>query len=371
MASVLNLYEKSNIFRLNIEGLDKLHILIIPSDIFSVSVSQVNKLLKEFIISKGWESRGFVYITKGITEGTYLVVLLPQEDMVKEAVETLPDLIKKDYEKDITNILKYYYFDNIPKEYRSIAYATLSRCVEHWTLLSLSKMGWIITAPGQKVYTQKDEKLVVDLPEPLANYIRLYRGVHLASIPLVMYDALEREYLGVGLSIDPVLIIEPSRNLFDLMNEGIKYTERKLLRKIIIPNRLFNYGIVKYETWDILMLTDKEVRASRMDRSRESSWKLREESFDLKDVYPLRRPEVIDKLLSDKHYSPRLTYIVKKESFQITEEGKKDEMAPYKRYLITKEFYNIIREGTSKHKFLGELEMILEEDPLGLISHNM
>lgn len=350
----------SNIYRFEIEDLEKLYVSIVPSKALSTSIANANKLLKILIADKRWQGKAFVY-----NKDKYLVLLSSREEIIHELINALDEFRRH------SSALPNYPFTEIPSGLESVAYAALSKSLEHYVLLSLNKEGWTILA-GRKAYTGNNSELTVDLPKPLADYVRLYRGVQLATLPLILYNVFGTQYLDVGLCIDPVLIIEPSKSLHDILNEGLEYNENKLLRKNVLRDEQFGYEIVKYEVWDILNISNDRtrVKALRIVRTRGGIWDSKVEEFDLKNVYPLRRPEVVDRTLHSKYSLTKmktLTYIIKKESFHITEEGKKDEQAPRKRYIVTIKFQRIIKNAISNHKFLGELKVSLEDKPLSIL----
>lgn len=318
------------------------------------------KCLKEYIIRRKMKGRCYIAI-----RDKHLIILSPNENLLNELFNLICELGLKD-KSEAARLEHYIYsFSRIPDEIKLIAYKALSKSLEHHIFESLYNKNWIILS-GNRAYID-NEKLVIDLVSPLANYVKLYRGIQLVTLPLILYDVLGSKYLCVGLCIDPVVIIEPLKSLNDILNEGMEYKENKITRRVVTTSDLYDYRIVRYETWDIIELNREEgkVKVVKMFKEKGKEWKPKIEEFSLNEVYPLRRPEIIDRLVCSKYkLTKRLTMIVKRETFQITEGGKKDLQASLRRYNVTTMFSTIISNVVSENKYFRELQVMLEKEPL-------
>lgn len=358
----------TNIFKVNING--ELFVTIFPSKALSKPISLTVKFLRELLKSKGLINKCFV-----TAKDKHLVTLSSQKDILENLINYLHDAsaLKKEYYK---TYIRVHDFDAVPRIYKPIVYSALATSLQHYILQTLYKSNWIILLSRKgtyRVYTKEDANLSIELPHPLADYVNLYRGIQIATLPLTLYDILGNSLLFVGICIDPAVIIEPTKTVGELIEEGITYSERRVQRKVFRDNELFNYKILKYEIWDIIDIdyNGKKIKIFKLIRDRQKGlWKPKVEELNLyEEIYPLRRAEILDRIIRSKHPQAKpLTVIVKKETFHITAQGKRDEQAPQKRFIATTLYVEKISKiiSDSTNKYLDKLRVNINTLPLGI-----
>lgn len=352
----------TNVFKVDISG--ELFVAIFPSKELSRSISLTVKFLRESLKSEGLINRCFV-----TAKDKHLVILSPQEDILKNIISRLYEVhaLKKYHEARVYDLA------TIPNIYKPIVYNALATSLQHYILQVLYKGNWIILSSGKgtyRVYTKEDTNLSIELPHPLADYVSLYRGMQIATLPLTLYDVFGNSSQSIGLCIDPVVIIEPTKTIEELIEENITYNEKRVQYKESKDDELFNYKVLKYEIWDVINIDyhNKRIKVFKLMRDkREGSWKPKIEELRLNEVYPLRRPEVLDRIIRSKHRDAKpLTVIVRKESFHIIAQGKRDEQAPQKRFAVTMLYIEKISKIISNavNKYLDALKVYIDISPL-------
>ena len=350
----------TNIFEMNIDNLNKVFVLMIPSIIMNTSISLMKKLLSIYIHNNvKYKKKCFISLVD-----KHLVILSSDQDLMNELLNLV-------YEQGLKNqkekLLQYFPFNKIPREKQSIAFKALAKGLRGFIFQTLFNKGWTILR-NRRVYKNSDT-YIINLPDPIDKYVKVYRGIDIYTSPVTVYNLFSKERELVGLIIDPVLVIEPCKTLGEMFDEGLVYKGNKVVyKKIMSVKKFFNYSLIIYEIWDIIEMNinSRALKAVRMVK-RKDSWTQKCKDFNLYDLFVPRRPEVIDDMLKSKYkinkYST-LTRIIKKESFQITEEGKRDIKASYKRYILTKKFIDIINPIIKKSIFLDTLKIMINPEPL-------
>jgi len=345
-----NIYE----YQINGEELNKLKVLVVNSGSLKSSLSWVLVKLRGLIEEK-WQGKAFAHI-----EGKHLVALTPSD----RAASELAEIIRGYLREGVAPSLEPYPFTKVQQKLGPVIYAALAKALFHHTLLSLNREGWTPIDRG-RVYTRNYSDFIVDLPSPIGEYVGLYRGAEIATLPLELYDVFDKRFPSLGLCIDYAVILEPLKTLQELIDEGLKYNERRLMLKEEKRDEQFGYTTVRYETWDIDELMMRTAKVHKFSKRGDGSWELESKEVELKNAYPIRRAEVIDRMLRSKHeLREGLTSIVKRESFQITSEGRRNEHAPRHRLEATKRIQRALAQAVSRHAFLGELKVALSEEPL-------
>ncbi|UNQ73581.1 hypothetical protein [Infirmifilum sp. NZ] len=372
----------SNIYEYLVDELDDLYVLVTRSDYLKVSLSKALVNLRS-IIKQRWLGKVFAYI-----RDNYLVVLTPSSEAKSDLVQILAEYRKGDISRgwefrSVANPpalprpslalrktsslkalgLEFHSFTTIQQPFKPVVYAALARALLHHTLLSLSSEGWTLLGRARAYTTRNYSDFVVDLPSPVGEYVSLYRGTEIATLPLEVY-AFGKRFQSLGLCIDYAVILEPLKTLQELIDEGLKYSEGSLMIKGEERDEQFGYTTVRYETWDIDELGPRTAKVYRLRKVEGGAWQPQQDEVELKNAYPLRRPEVIDRMIRSRHeLRESLTSIVKRESFLVTSEGHRNENAPRLRLEFTERIREALAQAVSRHRFLGKLEVTLSDEP--------
>jgi hypothetical protein len=328
---------------------------ILSSDMLRIPLSLCIRPLKdaEELVNK-------VYV--GVAEGN-LIVIGDDEDNVKSAINIL-------FEAEAIRTHKEIYintFSASDTKSKLLAARVLARCVIDLILLQAYREGkWTILSSVGKYAIFSESSLVKDIEEPLKSVMNIYKGLTLSGIYFCESDVFGESEVKVGVSADYSLVIIPAISVGELIKSGIQYRfneflelkegERKLWRSV-------GYKVRKYYTWNFIEEYCGKFFGCRYEKdSRREEWNLIEREFNPSEVYPVRKPEVIDQMLSEVS-SEKLTKIAKRLSFQITDEGKRDYFAPFKRFEMTKKLLRNLYSSIQDKINLGSTNMIISEEP--------
>jgi len=345
-------FYRSNVFPLRVNELNQVSALIIPSNALKQSISKIIKMVR--IQLREQESHLKCYA--GIQD-KHIVILSSASDILYNIEQSLYDM------KVLKNDKYIFTFSEVPHDKKLIAYKALSKSLELYVLNTLYQSGWQLSTRN-RAYDPSDNTSHVDLRPPLSDFVDIYYGVQIKGITAFTYDFLGKRYYEVGICIDPILIIELKKNLKELKEEGIIYKEDKVLTKEERVNEIYGFRLLAYNVWNIKDMKDEKALIYRL-RRKGKSWIPEQSLMDLSDLFPLRRPEVLDYLIKTRYpHAESLVIKIKQLAFHITSERRRDPYASYKRYQLMMLFSHRVREILSRYKFLDTFHVNLSEDPL-------
>jgi hypothetical protein len=329
---------------------------VIPSNILKKSLSSCVKLLRESI-----DLANKVYA--GIAEDN--LVIIGNEADVKCAIKDLSEMEAiESYEK-----IRSYHFSGASIELKLLIAKVMARCLLHLILLqayNCKEEKWTVLSDVGKCVVFDSESLVEDLEDPFKSVVNIYKGLTLNSIAFRKYKVLGESKVKIGIVADYTLAIIPAISIGKLIEKGFKYEFNKFLELREVERKIWHnigYRMQRYFVWELEKEIDGKFLGYRYEKGRKKEeWRLNEHEFNLNEIYPLRKPEVIDQILSKKS-DERLTIIVKRLSFQITEDGKKDLSAPYKRFEATKVLFERLHSSIKGKVKLGDIEITISKEP--------
>jgi hypothetical protein len=303
---------------------------------------------------------GKIYV--GIAENN--LIIIGDEKAVDEACDTLnnSEVLKAPVSKGrCVNS-----FSKSAIELKMLVARVLARCSLDLLFLQAFKEGkWTILDSIGKHIIFNESTMVQDLEEPFKSLVKIYKGLAVSAIYFYESDAFGNRVVKIGISADYSLAIIPAISIGELTKRGIQYDFDKFLQPQEVTRKLWystSYKIRRFLVWDLMKRDDEGFYGCRYEEDKAGEWKLIERKFDPSEIYPLRRPEIIDQMVS-KSYGKTLTKIVKRLSFQITDENKKDPLAAYKRFEATKEVLSNLLFSIKGKMSLGSMNMIVSEEP--------
>ncbi|MEM0057170.1 MAG: hypothetical protein QXH96_01665 [Candidatus Geothermarchaeota archaeon] len=344
----------TNIFEINLEPGP--YCIIYDSKVFRDPLSKIVRFIRRV-----QDLSGKVY--SGIAD-RYLIVFAREEDAISECKNVLlqgevfrPEL-KGRQEKYIGPFFK------VPDELKEVSARILGNCLYEHVLKSLYDERWIIVSGIQKYRAKvSNESLKEELEEPFNEIVELYKGLNVAVNFFWSYNARGQRNVKIGLVLDYAVILIPIASIYDLIKRNLEYRESSVLELNEIEHQ-FGYRTKRYIVWDLAEPLNPEKESVSVERleKRGIMWDFIPREFNLRAIYPLRRPEVIDQICGRRG---DLTRRVKVLSFQITEEGKRDTYAPRKRSLFVMDLLKELRAIISNKELL-KMKVDVAEEPLGV-----
>jgi len=303
---------------------------------------------------------GKVYV--GIAENN--LIIIGDEKAIDEAYDILNnfEVIKSSVSKGrCVNS-----FSKSAIELQLLVGRVLAKCSLDLVFLQAFKEGkWTILGSIGKHIIFNESTMIQDLEEPFKSLVKIYKGLAVSAIHFYESDALGNRVVKIGISADYSLAIIPAISMNELAKRGIQYDLDKFLQPQEVTRKLWHnisYKIRRFLVWDLIKRDDEGFYGCRYEKDKTGEWKLKQQKFDPNEIYPLRRPEIIDQMVSKSH-GKTLTKIVKHFSFQITDENKRDPLAAYKRFEETKALLSNLLSSIRKKTHLGSINMIISEKP--------
>jgi len=347
-------------FEVKIENIEELKVLFLGHEKFKVPTPYLVKRLREELYKEGLYRKSYV----GLTNGNLCLLAAPDCDLEKN--ETFLNKIKAFLKEGMTDIIRE--LSRYDSRSKFKIYYVIARSLEQYIARSLFKQGFTIIRGG-KFFTDKHPNLVIgeDVLHEIQNYVKMYRGFKLECYPIVMEDVTRKKSLSLGIAIDPAIVIQPIMTLYDIMKYiGVEnYPTREALKKEEKNIPFEEYSIVYYENWEIreFMVNEAKAKVFRF-RKEKGKYLPIESEYALSDLYPPRRPEILDEIIEHMHPElrgkNRITTLLKIESHHFFEDEsgklKKDYMASRKRFQLTVGIlYDILNKELkeSREKYLN------------------